>query len=138
MFGHVPLWPFARGREREYIGDPELQALLEATDVDLFLSGHHHAFYPGAMGGVAFVSQSCLGAGPRRLIGTQEKSKRSFTLIEFSDDAIRVAAFVAPQFNTLIDWNTLPTKIRSSAAELKRADLANVGVKRLEAGSKPW
>jgi 3',5'-cyclic AMP phosphodiesterase CpdA len=135
VFSHVPLWPFAQGREREYIGDPELQTLLETTGVDLFLSGHHHAFYPGARDGIAFVSQSCLGAGPRRLLGTKNKSQRSFTLIEFSDDAMQIAAFVAPQFEVEVDWNTLPTHIRSFAAELKRADLSDVGVKRLETDS---
>ena len=133
VFSHVPLWPFAQGREREYIGDPELQTLLEAADVDLFLSGHHHAFYPGASNGIAFVSQSCLGAGPRRLLGTGERSQQSFTLIEFTDDAIRIAAYAAPKFEEEIDWTTLPTHIRSSAAELQRADLSDVGVKRLEA-----
>jgi len=133
VFSHVPQWPFAQRRERDYIGDSELQTLLEAADVDLYLSGHHHAFYPGAKDGVAFVSQSCLGAGPRRLLGTKERSKRSFTLIEFSDDAMRIAAFAAPHFEAEIDWNTLPTHIRSSAAELQRADLSDVGVKRLEA-----
>ena len=132
VFGHVPLWPFAQGRERDYIGDPELQLLFEAADVDLFLSGHHHAFYPGVLEGVAFVSQSCLGAAPRRLLGAKEKSKRSFTVIEFTDDAMRIAAFAAPDFNVEIDWSTLPTHIRSSAVELQRADLSNAGVKRFE------
>jgi hypothetical protein len=137
VFSHVPLWPFAQGREREYIGDHELQTLLEAADVDLFLSGHHHAFYPGTSNNIAFVSQSCLGAGPRRLLGTSEKSKQSFTLIEFTDDAIRIAAYAAPQFEEEIDWSTLPTHIRSSAAELVRADLSDVGIKPLEATGKP-
>jgi len=131
IFSHVPLWPFAQGRERDFIGDPDLQALLETADVDLYLSGHHHAFYPGAMQGVAFVSQSCLGAGPRRLLGMKERSPRSFTLIEFADDDLYIAAFAAPRFESVIDWNTLPARIRSSAAELKRADLADVDVERL-------
>ena len=133
VFSHVPQWPVAQRRERDYIGDHQLQALLETADVDLYLSGHHHAFYPGAKDGVAFVSQACLGAGPRRLLGTKDKSQRSFTLIEFSDDAMRIAAFAAPHFEVEVDWNALPTHIRSSAAELQRADLSDVGVKRLEA-----
>ena len=48
---------------------------------------------------------------------------------------MQIAAFVAPQFEVEVDWNTLPTHIRSSAAELKRADLSDVGVKRLETDS---
>ena len=137
VFSHVPLWPFAQGREWEYIGDRELQTLLEAADVDLFLSGHHHAFYPGASNGIAFVSQSCLGSGPRRLLGTSEKSQQSFTLFEFTDDAIRIAAYAAPDFKEEIDWSNLPTHIRSSAAELMRADLSDVEIKPLEATRKP-
>jgi hypothetical protein len=50
---------------------------------------------------------------------------------------MRIAAFVAPQFEVEVDWNTLPTHIRSSAVELKRADLSDVGVNRLEAERKP-
>ena len=94
-----------RGTEREYIGDPDLQSLLEEAGVDLYLSGHHHAFYPGVSGGVAFVSQACLGAGPRRLIGTQDRSARGFTLLEFGPQSIQVTAYQGPHFQ---DANPLP------------------------------
>ena len=124
VFSHLPLWPLARGREREYIGDTELQTLLEQAGVELYLSGHHHAFYPGVSGAIAFVGQACLGAGPRRLIGTEHRSGRSFTLLEFTSDGIQVGAYQAPQFDSLIDWSTLPARIRSGTAELLRADLA--------------
>lgn len=130
-FSHVPLWPFARGRESEYIGDPALERLLQDADVDLYLSGHHHAFYPGHKDGIDLVSQSCLGAGPRRLIGTGRKSPRSFTLIELTPDATRIAAYRAPGFSEPIDWSTLPTGIRSAAAKLVRADLAKEGARQM-------
>jgi len=124
VFSHLPLWPFARGREREFIGDPMLQALLEKAGVELYLSGHHHAFYPGVSGGVTFVGQACLGAGPRRLIGTENRSPRSFTLLEFPAESIQVTAFEAPHFRSQVEWSLLPEHIHSSAAELLRADLA--------------
>jgi hypothetical protein len=124
LFSHVPLWPFAQGREREHIGDPELHRLLTQADVDLFLSGHHHAFYPGSKDGIAFVSQSCLGAGPRRLLGATSRPPKAFTLIDFSGEPLEIAAFSAPSFDTPIDWETLPPRLHSAAAELQRADLA--------------
>lgn len=124
VFSHLPLWPFAQGREREYIGDPALQRLLAEAEVDLFLSGHHHAFYPGSKDGVAHVSQSCLGAGPRRLLGAADRSPRAFTLIEFAYAPPRVTAFVGPSFDTAIDWDTLPPRLHSASTELQRADLA--------------
>jgi len=124
VFSHLPLWPFARGRERDFIGDPELQTLLAQAGVELYLSGHHHTFYPGVSGGIALVGQACLGAGPRRLIGTEDRSARSFTLLEFTTEGIEVAAYKAPLFENMVDWSTLPARIRSHAAELLRADLA--------------
>ena len=123
VFSHVPLWPFAHGRETEFIGDPGLQSLLAEAGIDLYLSGHHHAFYPGTKDGVTFVSQSCLGAAPRRLIGTGKKSPRSFTWLEFTDSAVRIAAYKAPEFEAAIDWATLPRRISTDRAELVRADL---------------
>jgi hypothetical protein len=124
VFSHLPLWPFARGREREFIGDPELQKLLEQAGVELYLSGHHHTFYPGVSGRIALVGQACLGAGPRRLIGSGERSARSFTLLEFTTEGIGVAAYTASRFENPVDWTALPARIRSPAAELLRADLA--------------
>ena len=124
IFSHLPLWPLARGREREFIGDPGLQALLENAGVELWLSGHHHAFYPGASGGIALVGQACLGAGPRRLIGTEHRSARGFTLLELPADGIEVTAYEAPDFRTPLDWSTLPARLRTHTADLQRADLA--------------
>jgi len=129
VFGHMPLWPTAQGREREYIGDTELQALLERENVDVFLSGHHHTFYPGAENGVAYISQSCLGAGPRALIGTRHKSQRSFTLLDFSDDTVKVAAYAAPRYTGTIGWHTLPREIPYPGSSLKRLDLSGAAKK---------
>jgi hypothetical protein len=122
-FSHVPLWPFTQGREREFIGDPELERLLKGADVKLYLSGHHHAFYPGHKDGINYVSQSCLGAGPRRLIGASGRSAQSFTLIDLDGENLHIAAFQSPDFTRPVDWDTLPRRLRSQAAELIRADL---------------
>ena len=127
LFSHLPLWPFAEGRQREYIGDPALQALLDEHAVKLYLSGHHHAFYPGFHHQTAMVSQSCLGAGPRRLLGSGSRSPRSFTLIEIDGGDIRLAAYRAPTFSTQIDWLSLPEHISSDASLLIRADLVKDG-----------
>ncbi|MEQ8232845.1 MAG: metallophosphoesterase [Gammaproteobacteria bacterium] len=123
IFGHLPLWPLAEGRESEYVGDTELQAMFEKYQVDLVLSGHHHAFYPGAKDGVAFVAQSCLGAGPRTLLGAREISPRSFSVVALAPDGVHVGAFAAPDFTALIDWRTLPREVRTPVAVLTRADL---------------
>ncbi len=126
VFSHLPLWPVAAGRETETIGDPALQALLSDAAVDLYLSGHHHAFYPGHKDGTLFVSQACLGAGPRRLLGGAERTSRSFTLLGLAPEQLEVAAYLAPGFVTPLDWHDLPREVRSPAATLRRADLADL------------
>ncbi len=125
VFSHVPLWPVAEGRARESTRDRELHDLLAEAGVDLYLSGHHHVFYPGVADGIAFISQSCLGSGTRRLAGSgAERADKSFTLLEFDARAIRAAALVAPDYTEAVNWQTLPPIVRAGGVELLRADLA--------------
>ena len=122
---HLPIHAFAQGREKEILADAELEALLVARGVDLFLSGHHHAFYPGYSGGVRYVSQGALGSGPRRLIGETNRSAKSFTLLEIDPEGnIDIRAFAAPDFASAIDVRSLPAEIRYGGSFLEREDLA--------------
>lgn len=123
-FGHLPLWPLTQGRETEVIGDPDLARLFAASGIDLMLSGHHHAFYPGREDGVLYVGQACLGDGPRALIGDEAKAPHSFTWIEIGDDGkISVSAFEAPDYLRTTDFRTLPPRIPHLLGELTRMDL---------------
>ena len=124
-FSHLPLWPFAQKREREIIGDPALEETYQQNDVVLHLSGHHHAYFPGWKAGIAYISQACLGGGPRQLIGDTARSPHSFTRLVFeADGSFEVEAFAAPEFVTKIDPKSLPEKISTPVAVLKRLDLA--------------
>lgn len=125
LFSHLPLWPFAQKREREVIGDLALARLLTEMDVDLYLSGHHHAYYPGVSGGVLFVSQACLGGGARKLIGTGDVSPKAITIIEIGPTGeISEYALSGPDFVQPIDLATLPPSIGQGIAKLIRRDLA--------------
>lgn len=127
VFSHVPLWPFSVGREHEFTGDERLEQILREGRVALYLSGHHHAFYPGVKDGVLHVGQGCLGAAPRPLIGTRERAPRSFTLIDFGrDGSLRLDALSGPDYDTTIDRLTLPPRIVTPRATLVRDDLAGV------------
>lgn len=122
-FSHLPIYPFAQGRETEVTADHELERVLQRHGVELYLSGHHHAFYPGFHGGVRHVGQACLGAGPRRLIGDTQRAERAVTWLEFGDDEVAVSALVAPRLEHRIDLATLPGSIHSRYGTLLRDDL---------------
>jgi len=125
LFSHLPLWPFAEGRESEVIGDPALARLLSELKVDLYLSGHHHAYYPGVSGGVLYVSQACLGGGPRKLIGSDRVSAKAMTIIEIGPAGeIQDYALRGPDFEQPIDLATLPPSLGEGANKLIRRDLA--------------
>jgi hypothetical protein len=127
VFSHLPLWPVAIGRETEIIGDPGLATLFSDLGVDLHLSGHHHAYYPGESGGIAYVAQSCLGAGPRKLIGTTVRTEPGFTVLDISEaGVIEVASLSGPDFTSPLDVETLPPTIEVGAATLRRLDLSGL------------
>lgn len=123
--GHLPIRAFTSGRETEILGDSELESVFEMGGVGLYLSGHHHAFYPGCRAGFLQVSQACLGSGPRRLLGTTTRSPRAITLVEVgSDGTIDVEALSGPDFTSAIDRASLPKSIRYGGVEVVRDDLA--------------
>jgi 3',5'-cyclic AMP phosphodiesterase CpdA len=130
VFSHVPLWPFASAVADETSLDERLRALLKAGGVDVYLSGHHHAFYPAVADGIVFVSQPCLGAGPRDLIGSVIGSRaRGFTFMRIRDEVLQIAALAAPEFDREIDWQTLPPRIDAAGVQLVRADLTQGGAR---------
>ncbi len=111
-FSHLPLFPFAIDREKEIISDPVLESIYHDLGVDLHLSGHHHAFWPGYKDGVAYVSQACLGGGPRPLIGTKERTPHGLTILKISESGeIAIEARRGPDYEDAIDFNSLPRKI---------------------------
>ncbi len=128
VFSHLPIYPFTQGRETEISADHELEALLRRHGVEMYLSGHHHAFYPGSHGGIRYVSQACLGAGPRALIGVPERSLRAITLLEFPDQGEAViTALAGPRFAQALDLRRLPERIVSRYGTLVRDDLRQPG-----------
>lgn len=124
VFGHVPLYPFAEGRRSEYLGDGTLEELLVRHDVSLFLSGHHHAYYPGRRGPLRLVSMACLGGGARPLIGEREPSARSILVLEITDDGVReLEAFSGPGFELPIERASLPPRVGLPDMRIIRDDL---------------
>lgn len=112
VFGHLPIRPFTQGRENEILDDADLEQTLADRGVSLFLSGHHHGYFPGRHAGLRQVSMACLGAGSRRLVGEDSVSKLAFGWIEIADGAVTsVEAYAAPDFTAPILRETLPERV---------------------------
>lgn len=126
VFGHVPLVPFAVGREDEIIGDPALEAMLEQRGVTMFISGHHHVYYPGRRGTLRHVSMACLGAGPRAWTGTETTSPRGVLELEIAGDGTITVleALSGSAFDTPIPRADLPESLSYGPWTVTRDDLA--------------
>jgi 3',5'-cyclic AMP phosphodiesterase CpdA len=123
VFGHVPLYPFAEGRESEALFDEDLEDLLVARGVTAFISGHHHAYYPGRRGDLRLVGTACLGDGPRALIGTDDTSDRSLLrLVIEGGEITRLEAYGGDSFDEVIDRATLPESVGTGGDVIARDD----------------
>jgi len=124
VYGHLPLFPFAEGRGNESLMDFELEEILLRHNVDLFLSGHHHTYYPGYHNSIRYVSTPCLGSGPRFLMGATERSKKGLVRIRIANNKIEVEGLNAREQFSIIPKSSLPSFIEYSGILIWRDDLA--------------
>lgn len=83
VVGHLPLSPVGRGRDSagEVIADPAtLGRILQAGKVDLYVSGHHAAYYPGLWGGLELLFAG--GVGARPLLAGDQPARSTVTLVD--------------------------------------------------------
>ncbi len=124
VFGHVPLYPFSSEKASEIIGDAALEDLLNDHQVDAFISGHHHAYYPGKRASLRLTGMPCIGAGPRKLVGQAEVSVRAIVMIEIDGKQIgSIHGYPAGDFSSAIARSALPESIGSGSQVITRDDL---------------
>lgn len=125
VYGHVPLYPFAAGREREARNDPRLEDLLNEHEVQLFISGHHHTYFPGRRGPLRLVSMACTGNGNRFLAGTDERSPRSILEFWLTEEGrvVELDAFGGRGFDERISRWTLPLSVQGNRYMIWRDDM---------------
>jgi hypothetical protein len=134
VLGHLPLYAVAEGRNLpgEVLADADaLRALLVRHDVHAYISGHHHAYYPGRRGALELLHSGALGGGPRPLIGDTVPAPRTVTLLDFDaasgDVAYTTFAIEAGADPRRIDDAALPPRIDGLNGYVVRRDLPDGG-----------
>ena len=124
VFSHLPMWPLAKGREKEILDDPRLLDLLHRFDVDVYASGHHHLFYAGIdEGGMLHVAVGALGGNVRAFSsGTDARQPHSFVVLDFTGDVIGIQAQAAPGFKATMDHSDLPAMIEGPLGVMHRLE----------------
>lgn len=125
IYGHFPIVPFAQKRENDYFKNyADIEAMFKQYNVTLYLSGHHHAYYPGKRDTLRVVSTSCLGGGARMLIGDNTVSPQTMLWIEIDSQQIQsIEALLYPDFKKTVLRTSLPTSIGKDPIKIIRDDL---------------
>ena len=83
--GHLPLYAVAVGRDEpgEILDNADrLRSLLERYHVHTYISGHHHAYFPGHRGELELLHTGALGSGPRPLLNSKLAPQKTLTVVD--------------------------------------------------------
>lgn len=110
VLGHLPLMPVNMTQFWETAGSTRLYEILKKTPNTLYISGHHHIFYPGHIGELRTIAAPALGSGPRSLMGAPALA--GYLQIVIPPQAPpRVYGLVAPDFKRMTNIQMLPKSI---------------------------
>lgn len=124
VYGHLPLYPFAKKKVNEVIGDPYVEQLFNKHGVDIFISGHHHAYYPGQRGNLQLLSTPCLGSGARQLINSERSPSRGYVSFTIHNGELEeLEAWSGKGLSKPIDRKTLPFYVGTEEFQIWRDDL---------------
>lgn len=126
VVGHLPLFGVSEAKNRPgevLAGGTELARQFSAWGADLYLSGHHAAYYPGKAGGLTLIASG--GIGAHRLLGSAAAPRSSVALLDLtlSPPALEVRAFDAESFEE-IPVESLPERLDGLGGSVIRLDLA--------------
>ena len=124
--GHLPLYPIAAEKNKpgEYLAKGEqMRSLLEQNQVQVYISGHHHAYYPGKKEDLELLHAGALGQGARQLINSDLLPYPTVTVIDI--DAASKLTYTTYNAQTweLIDPEQLPPSITGEHGTILRRDL---------------
>ena len=128
VVGHLPLYPIATAKNKpgEYLTrGTQLRSLLEQHQVLMYVSGHHHAYYPGKLGKLKLFHAGALGQGARQLINGTLPPSKTVTVIDLELDA-NVARIFYTTYNAetweIISLEQLPAAIPSIDGDILRSE----------------
>ena len=115
VMGHLPLYAVSQRRDRpgEYLNQAdELRLLLERHDVHTYITGHHHAYFPGKAGQLEMLHCGALGSGPKSLLTTNTAAYQTLTIMDIFLEAANVV-YTTYNMNTkeVVDLQQLPRQI---------------------------
>ncbi|RYG21511.1 MAG: metallophosphoesterase [Chitinophagaceae bacterium] len=85
LLGHLPLYAIvaAKNKPGEVNSNPDSALnFFKSHAIDMYISGHQHAYYPAIKNGVHLLNAGCIGDGPRPILGHSALAKKGYTILE--------------------------------------------------------
>ncbi len=126
VVGHLPLLGVSQGRDTAgnvLARSPELRQLLERNQVEAYISGHQHAYYPGRIGQLDLIQLGALGSGPRKLLGQSAAPFQTLTVLDYDwSSGRRRDSTVNMRSMQLLNPERLPSRLTDSrgATQIRR------------------
>lgn len=123
VMGHLPLAGVSQGRDRpgEVLAPARAQALagvMRRAAVLAYVSGHHHAFYPGEYNGVRQLALA--GVPPRELLNTPGSARVALALLDIDPARGEARLSALDLQGGPLDLNELPARLNPAAGPLTR------------------
>lgn len=131
LLGHLPLYAIVESKNKpgEVLDDAdETLAIIRKLGVDMYISGHQHAYFPAGKEGVQLLHSGCLGGGPRTLLGSHKPAVKSYALIHIPKDKgidYRNIEGIEADDHRDIQLEHLPDSIQGFNGTVERIDLSS-------------
>ena len=129
VLGHLSLYAIveAKNKAGEVLQNAdETLSFLKHNNVDMYISGHQHVYYPAAKQQVTLLHAGCLGGGPRNLIGQDGPAYKAYSVIQIgkrkSVKKATIHGFLARDHRR-VDLQELPEIVQGFNGSVKRIDL---------------
>ena len=124
VVGHLPLFGISQGRDlpgERLQRSTAIQALLEEGNVQAYISGHQHAWYPARLDQLDLIQLGALGSGPRSLLQGSIPRQQTYTRLDINWRAgtLRETTYIAATQQAL-HWEDLPAVLSHQGGLLQR------------------
>ncbi len=127
LVGHLPLYPIVSAKNKpgevNAAADSAL-SFFKNNGIDLYISGHQHAFYPVKKNGIRLLNAGCIGDGERPIMGHDGIARKAYTIIDVPIHPAQRFSYTTymPVSNQLIDPITLPDSVVGFNGVVERDD----------------
>lgn len=125
LLGHLPLFPIVpkTNVSGEYLANVTLD-FIKNNGIELYISGHQHAYYPAHKDGVDLLNLGCIGSGPRQYLNSVAPAAKTYTIIDIPVTLPKTFTYTTknPTSKTQVDITTLPESITGIGGTVIRRD----------------